>query len=159
MFEDVGQPPAGGNDDKRGCVFKDRGGDCAGRSGRHEGCRRVADQTFCGQCDGGISDGQERTPGTAGTECAGEGTASVSYTHLQGVVILMRQSVFIMALCLDCWQIYQISFQYAQTGRVVWAVSYTHLLNKSLAQFKEGFGTQFGINRTYTKKLGEEYHE
>ena len=22
-----------------------------------------------------------------------------------------------MALCLDCWQIYQISFQYAQTGR------------------------------------------
>lgn len=76
MFEDVGQPPAGGNDDKRGCVFKDRGGDCAGRSGRHEGRRRAADQTFCGQCDGGISDGQERTPGTAGTECAGEGTAS-----------------------------------------------------------------------------------
>lgn len=33
------------------------------------------------------------------------------------------------------------------------------ILNKSLAQFKEGFGTQFGINRTYTKKLGEEYHE
>lgn len=25
-----------------------------------------------------------------------------------------------MALCLDCWQIYQISFQYGQTGRVVW---------------------------------------
>lgn len=45
-------------------------------SGRHEGRRRAADQTFCGQCDGGISDGQERTPGTAGTECAGEGTAS-----------------------------------------------------------------------------------
>ena len=27
---------------------------------------------------------------------------------------------FTMALCLDCWQIYQISFQYGQTGRVVW---------------------------------------
>ena len=29
--------------------------------------KEAADQTFCGQWDGGIADGQERTPGTAGT--------------------------------------------------------------------------------------------
>lgn len=28
------------------------------------------------------------------------------------------------------------------------------VLNKSLAQFKEGFGTQFAVNRIYTKKIG-----
>ena len=47
---------------KEDVFFKDRGGDCARRSGRHEGRRRAADQTFCGQCDGGISDGRKERP-------------------------------------------------------------------------------------------------